>query len=66
VVTRLARIVGGDSLLRFGGRPQASHEPAAIVADTRRLRDELGWRPRIGLGDGLAATVDWWKGELAV
>lgn len=28
--------------------------------DTRRMRDELGWTPRIALSDGLSATVAWY------
>lgn len=28
--------------------------------DSRRLRDELGWRPRYTLDDGLEATVSWY------
>jgi nucleoside-diphosphate-sugar epimerase len=62
VVTALERIVGRRSWICFGARPQAIDEPAAAVADTRRLRRELGWHPRIGLEEGLTATVAWWRG----
>ena len=64
VVTVLERIVGGRSRVRFGAKPQPVDESAAAVADTRRLRDELGWRPRIGLEEGLAATIAWWRDAL--
>ena len=26
-----------------------------------RLRDEVGFEPRVELDDGLAATVAWWR-----
>lgn len=39
----------------------SSAEPRALVADVSRLRDELGFRPRWSLADGLAATVEWWR-----
>ena len=29
--------------------------------DTRKLREELGWRPRRDLAQGLAETVDWYR-----
>ncbi|GJD48349.1 hypothetical protein OPKNFCMD_1067 [Methylobacterium crusticola] len=29
------------------------------ILDTRLIRDTMGWRPRVGLEDGLARTVRW-------
>jgi nucleoside-diphosphate-sugar epimerase len=31
------------------------------VADSRRLRDQVGWSPRLDLIDGLRDTIDWWR-----
>ncbi|MCK9512432.1 MAG: dTDP-glucose 4,6-dehydratase [Pigmentiphaga sp.] len=31
--------------------------------DTGKIERELGWRPRIGLDAGLAATIDWYLGN---
>ena len=62
VVTALERIVGRRSWIRFETKPRPVNEPATAVADTGRLRSELGWHPRIGLEEGLAATVAWWRG----
>jgi NAD dependent epimerase/dehydratase len=36
-------------------------EVMALLADSRRLDDDAGWRPRITLRDGLERTVDWWE-----
>lgn len=33
-----------------------------IVLDTSRIRDELGWRPRMPLEEGLEASVAWERG----
>jgi CDP-glucose 4,6-dehydratase len=30
-----------------------------------KAREQLGWRPAVALADGLAATVDWYRGLLA-
>jgi nucleoside-diphosphate-sugar epimerase len=65
IVMLLARTVGSGSPLRFGAKRLPFDEPAAMVADTRRLRDELGWRPRIALEEGLTSTVEWWRGQVA-
>ncbi|KEZ78267.1 dTDP-glucose 4,6-dehydratase [Salinisphaera hydrothermalis] len=37
---------------------RAGHDQRYAL-DTRRIRDTLGWQPRIGLDEGLAATVRW-------
>ncbi len=33
--------------------------------DAGRIRDELGWRPRVTLAEGLARTVEWYLGNEA-
>lgn len=57
----LSEIVGSGPVVRFNPKPQGLADPAAIVANTRRLREKLGWSPRISLQEGLTATVDWWR-----
>lgn len=34
-----------------------------ILGDAALARALLGWTPRVGLEDGLARTVDWWRAE---
>ncbi len=60
VVERLARLLGRPELVRRGVRPDRPGEPPLLVADVVRLREEVGYRPRWELADGLAATVRWW------
>jgi nucleoside-diphosphate-sugar epimerase len=44
-----------------GERARVSHGPSRVqgnlVADTARLRDELGVRPAVGLAEGLRSLV---------
>jgi nucleoside-diphosphate-sugar epimerase len=59
----------GDVLAALGGIagrpvPTVSGPPAAgdvgrTAADTSRARRELGWRPRVGLDEGLTAQLAW-------
>lgn len=58
----LQKVMGSTSELEFG--------PARSVNSvTRRLADisaaqrDLGWTPRIGLADGLASLVSWWRNQ---
>ncbi|MBY0375118.1 MAG: NAD(P)-dependent oxidoreductase [Bryobacteraceae bacterium] len=62
VAALIADLIGRPGLLRFEAVPSGEHDPPAIVGDTTRLRDELGWRPQRPLRTGLAQTIEWWRG----
>jgi UDP-glucose 4-epimerase len=40
-------------------------EVRTLLADSRRLRAATGWRPEIGLRQGLVETIEWWRDRLA-
>jgi nucleoside-diphosphate-sugar epimerase len=63
VVETVADLVGRPDLLRLGAKPTPADEPPRLYADVSRLRDEVGWSPQIGLQQGLADTVAWWRGR---
>ena len=54
----VAALVGGADRIDFGARPLPASEPEVIEASVTRLRDELGFRPRYGLADGLRDVVE--------
>ena len=58
VAMRIGRLIGRPELVRLGARPTAAAEPPLVVADVRRLRDEVGYSPRFDLDAGLAITID--------
>ena len=62
----LARRIGRPELLKLGARRAPEGEPPMLVPDVARLRDELGWRPRMNLEEGLADAVEWWRGRLPI
>lgn len=64
VVEKIGVATGRPELVRFGVRPTPPGDPPLLVADVTRLRTELGWVPRIGLDEGIARTVDWWRGQV--
>jgi len=61
VVAAIAAAAGHPELVRMGALPQRPGEPEWLTADVRRLREDVGWSPSIGLDEGAARTVDWWK-----
>jgi len=63
LVERLYRIVGVDAAPPFGTLPDRPMEQVrkARVEESAEL---LGWRPEVGLDEGLRRTVDWYRREL--
>ena len=45
--------------LEIREHPPVPGDQRRTSADTTRIRDELGWRPEVGLEDGLRAQWDW-------
>lgn len=65
LVYRAAGRLGREDLVELGAIEARPDEPPLIVADVRRLRDELGWSPRHGLDEALDRTIEWWRQHLA-
>ncbi|MBI2932232.1 MAG: NAD(P)-dependent oxidoreductase [Planctomycetes bacterium] len=57
IALRIAKLLGRPDLLEFGA---PTSEPLRIVADSGRLR-ATGWTPAVGLDEGLARTIEWWR-----
>lgn len=59
LVGRLAELWpnGIEVLADEGPHP---HEAPALRLDSAKARERLGWRPAMGLEEGLQATVAWW------
>ncbi len=64
LIDRIAAQIGRPELLRLGARPAPLQEPSILVPAIHRLRDEVGWRPRFTLNEGLSDTIAWWRGQL--
>lgn len=65
VVVRLVAETGAKVAPRFGALPDRPLEPER-VADVARTRARIGWAPRVGLAEGLARTVAWYRKTDAV
>jgi nucleoside-diphosphate-sugar epimerase len=58
VIERIAVLCRRDpGEIQLGAIPHRANEMWRLVADTALAEEVLGWRPRIGLEEGLAATV---------
>ena len=47
--------------VQFGAIASAPGDPPRLLADTSRMRTEVGWEPRWDLERGLKQTIDWWR-----
>ncbi len=65
ILDLIGELTGGVQLIDRGARPPSPSEPQRLVASVQRLKREVGFEPRISLADGLAATVEWWRGQVA-
>jgi nucleoside-diphosphate-sugar epimerase len=65
IVELVAAAIGRRDLLRFGAVSTPPGDPPVLVADVRRLREELGWVPRFSLEEGVMQTVQWWREQRA-
>lgn len=59
VAEKIASKLGKRHLLKLGALPAPRAEPLVLKADIRRLRREVGWRPRFNLDRGLDEAIAW-------
>ncbi len=53
---------GRPDLIDWGAKTRQADEPPRLEAQVHRLRDEVGLVPRYSLAEGIADTVEWWRG----
>src|SRR5262249_17464925 len=60
VLKRLEGILGVTAIVRC--EPARPGDQRVTGADTSKLESHLGWRPKVGLDEGLARQVAWQRG----
>ena len=60
VVERIAQMIGGPAVPRFGVLTDRPFE-RTLLADVARTRAAIGWEPRTSLESGLTKTVEWYR-----
>jgi nucleoside-diphosphate-sugar epimerase len=66
MIGAFAAETGRPELLRWGALPARTGEPKELVADVRRLREEVGFVPQVRLADGVRRTLWWWRERSAM
>lgn len=61
LVRKIHKLTRSDSRLRIGELDYRPTEIWRMFASNSKARDILGWRPKIGLDDGLEKTIRWYR-----
>jgi UDP-glucose 4-epimerase len=59
---KLLEVMGSDASVEFGPERTVNKVPRRL-ADTARARERLGFEAAVGLEEGLARLVEWWRAE---
>jgi len=64
IILDIAKKINRSDLVRLGALMRPPDDPPLLVADTTRLKNELGWSPQYALNKGLDETISWWRNHL--
>jgi len=61
----LANLIGKKmhkpELIALNTAEESDNKAPIVLADITRLQNELGWKPKYDLENGIEATIQWWK-----
>ncbi len=63
IARQIGALTGRPELLGIGARPPRAGDPPFMVADVKRLRDEVGFQPRFTLDETLNDAIDFWQAQ---
>lgn len=66
IIQKIADRLNRPDLIQLGAVPVSPNEPPLLIADVRRLNNEVGWKPKYSLDQGLDETISWWTKTLGV
>jgi nucleoside-diphosphate-sugar epimerase len=61
LIETVAMLVGRPDLVKLGALPPRADDPPLLLANVRKLREEVRWQRRFSLEEGLQHTISWWR-----
>lgn len=61
IIQLISQLLGCPEAVKFGAVSEHKNDPPLLVANTTRLTEEVGWKPKYTIEDGLLRTIDWWR-----
>jgi UDP-glucose 4-epimerase len=65
LATTILDLMGNPITPKFGALPERPAEIMEMRCDNTKAKELLGWEPKHSLAEGLAKTIEWYKGELS-
>lgn len=66
IIYTIADLLDRKHLVELGALPTPENEPPLLVADVRKINQQVGWKERINLEESLKRTIEWWEKNLKV
>ena len=64
IILKIAKKTNRQNLVELGVIPTLANEPHLLIADVKRLFDEVGWRPKYDLDYGLEQAIEYEEADL--
>ncbi len=62
IVKTLIKLTGFNEMyFNFGAFDYRPHDLLRVVGDNTKLREQLGWEPKVSLEEGLQRTYEWYR-----
>ena len=63
MVYKIGEQMGRSDLIQLGAIPAATNDTPLVIADVKRLSDEVGFQPTYNLERGIEETINWWRSD---
>jgi nucleoside-diphosphate-sugar epimerase len=63
LIEHIGTATGRPDLIDWGAKTRQANDPPRLEAHVHRLHHEVGFVPRYSLAEGVADTVEWWRGQ---
>jgi nucleoside-diphosphate-sugar epimerase len=64
VIIKIGEKAGRPDLIRLGEKAVSEDEPSLLIADVKKLTEDVNWFARYTLDEGIDKTIRWWKDHL--
>jgi nucleoside-diphosphate-sugar epimerase len=64
IIYKIADFLGKRYLINLGAVSTSDDEVPFLVADIRRLKNEVRWEPKFTIDEGLNISIEWWKNKI--
>ncbi len=64
ILNKLGQKIGREDLIQLGSLPMNPQDPPLLIPSTRRINQEVRWKPKMDIEMGLDQTIGWFKNEI--